>query len=192
MNHSAEERSAPTRPTSRRRSDGQTVQRLSAGPAGLAAPALAVRGLIGGTGGTLYQKRFCADANLWTATVIQYAAATMPVILLAAEFETMNIMWSFSLHRCTGLACPGAVRWCDLSALSADPARRSLEARELFLPGPADDGADRLGDVWRASGSAGSSGNGGCGTRCSPGAKRMRSIGNRYRFNHLCHGRTVA
>jgi drug/metabolite transporter (DMT)-like permease len=67
---------------------------MSAGPAGLAAPALAVCGLIGGTAGTLYQKRFCANANLWTATVIQYTAATVPVMLLAAQFETMEIRWS--------------------------------------------------------------------------------------------------
>jgi drug/metabolite transporter (DMT)-like permease len=68
---------------------------MFAGPAGLAAPALAVCGLIGGTAGTLYQKRFCAHANLWTATVIQYAAATVPMLLLAAQFETMEITWSF-------------------------------------------------------------------------------------------------
>jgi drug/metabolite transporter (DMT)-like permease len=67
---------------------------LAAGPTGLAAPALAVCGLIGGTAGTLYQKRYCADANLWTATVIQYAAATVPVMLLAARYETMRIVWS--------------------------------------------------------------------------------------------------
>jgi drug/metabolite transporter (DMT)-like permease len=67
---------------------------LSTGPAGLGAPALAVCGLIGGTAGTLYQKRYCADANLWTATVIQYAAATVPVVLLAARFETMEVTWS--------------------------------------------------------------------------------------------------
>jgi drug/metabolite transporter (DMT)-like permease len=68
---------------------------LSAGLGGLAAPALALCGLIGGTAGTLYQKRFCAHANLWTATVIQYAAATVPMMLLAARFETMGITWSF-------------------------------------------------------------------------------------------------
>jgi drug/metabolite transporter (DMT)-like permease len=67
---------------------------LSTGPNGLAAPALAVCGLIGGTAGTLYQKRFCEQANLWTATVIQYAAATVPVLLLAVRFETMEITWS--------------------------------------------------------------------------------------------------
>ena len=67
---------------------------LSTGPSGLAAPMLAVCGLIGGTAGTLYQKRFCEQANLWTATVIQYAAATAPVLLLAVRFETMEIIWS--------------------------------------------------------------------------------------------------
>ncbi len=67
---------------------------LAAGSAGLAAPALAVCGLFGGAAGTLYQKRYCANANLWTATVIQYAAATVPVMLLAARFETMEIAWS--------------------------------------------------------------------------------------------------
>jgi len=68
---------------------------LSAGPTGFAAPALAVCGLIGGTVGTLYQKRFCADANLWTATAVQYAAATVPMMLLAGRFETMAITWSW-------------------------------------------------------------------------------------------------
>jgi drug/metabolite transporter (DMT)-like permease len=67
---------------------------LSAGPGGLAAPALAVCGLMGGAAATLYQKRFCADANLWTATVIQYAAAAVSVMLLAGGFETMEITWS--------------------------------------------------------------------------------------------------
>ena len=67
---------------------------LSAAPASLVAPALALSGLIGGTAGTLYQKRHCAHANLWTSAVIQYAAATVPVALLAARFETMEIIWS--------------------------------------------------------------------------------------------------
>lgn len=67
---------------------------FSAGPGGLFAPALAVCGSIGGTAGTLYQKRFCAHTNLWTAAVIQYAAATVSVTLLAVRFETMQIAWS--------------------------------------------------------------------------------------------------
>jgi drug/metabolite transporter (DMT)-like permease len=67
---------------------------FSTGAAGLVAPAFAVCGLIGGTAGTLYQKRFCAETNLWTAAVIQYAAASVPVTLLAALSETMHITWS--------------------------------------------------------------------------------------------------
>ena len=67
---------------------------LSAGSAGLVAPALAVCGLIGGTAGTVYQKRYCANENLWTAAVIQYAAATVPVALVATRLETMEITWS--------------------------------------------------------------------------------------------------
>lgn len=66
----------------------------SAGTTGLLAPALAVCGLLGGTAGTLYQKRYCAHANLWTGAVVQYAAATVPVTLLAARFETMDVVWS--------------------------------------------------------------------------------------------------
>ncbi len=67
---------------------------LSAGPASLLAPALAVFGLIGGAAGTLYQKRYCAHANLWTGAVIQYTAATVPLALLATRFETMDVVWS--------------------------------------------------------------------------------------------------
>src|SRR5262249_58413604 len=67
---------------------------LSAGPAGLLAPALAVCGLIGGTAGTLYQKRYCAHADLWTAAGLQDAAAPKPVTLLAARFGTLDIVWS--------------------------------------------------------------------------------------------------
>jgi drug/metabolite transporter (DMT)-like permease len=67
---------------------------FSSGPGGLAAPALAVCGLIGGTAGTLYQKRFCAYANIWTGAIVQYAAAVVPTTVLAACFETMRITWS--------------------------------------------------------------------------------------------------
>lgn len=61
---------------------------------GIAAPLLATWGLIGITAGTLYQKRFCVKVNLWTGGVIQYAAAAVPLVLLAAAFETMHITWS--------------------------------------------------------------------------------------------------
>jgi drug/metabolite transporter (DMT)-like permease len=64
------------------------------GESGLAAIGLAVWALIGITAGTLYQKRFCAHANLWTASVVQYTAAAAVVIGPAYLFETMHITWS--------------------------------------------------------------------------------------------------
>lgn len=61
------------------------------GPPALAAAALA---LLGVTGGTLYQKRYCAHVNLWTAAVIQYTAAAAAIVGPAYLFETMRIVWS--------------------------------------------------------------------------------------------------
>jgi drug/metabolite transporter (DMT)-like permease len=55
---------------------------------------LAVIALLGVTGGTLYQKRFCAQSNLWTASVIQYVAAGVPLAVLALCLETMQVTWS--------------------------------------------------------------------------------------------------
>ena len=65
-----------------------------AGESGLAAVAAAVWALIGITLGTLYQKRYCAHVNLWTAAVIQYAAAGASLVVPAYAFETMHITWS--------------------------------------------------------------------------------------------------
>jgi drug/metabolite transporter (DMT)-like permease len=62
--------------------------------AGTAAIGLTVWGLLGVTTGTLYQKRYCAYVNLWTGAVIQYAAAAVPVTIIAAMFETMHVTWS--------------------------------------------------------------------------------------------------
>ncbi|HEX9462889.1 MAG TPA: DMT family transporter [Alphaproteobacteria bacterium] len=67
---------------------------FAGGTTGLAAPALAVWGLIGISAGTLYQKRFCEHANLWTGAVIQYTAAAVPTAIAAAAFETMHITWA--------------------------------------------------------------------------------------------------
>jgi drug/metabolite transporter (DMT)-like permease len=58
---------------------------------GLAAAAVA---LIGITLGTLYQKRFCANMDLRTGGVIQYAATGTMVFLLALIFESRNIEWT--------------------------------------------------------------------------------------------------
>jgi drug/metabolite transporter (DMT)-like permease len=61
---------------------------------GWAAPALSVLALFGITAGTIYQKRFCAQANLYTGAVIQYAATFIPMAALAVAVETMVVEWS--------------------------------------------------------------------------------------------------
>lgn len=56
--------------------------------------AWSVGALIGITAGTLYQKKFCSMMDLRSGTVIQYAAATVAVIILAPLFESMKIEWT--------------------------------------------------------------------------------------------------
>ena len=59
--------------------------------AGLAFSALA---LLSITLGTLYQKRFCAELDLWSGSVIQFIAAAVVLLPFALALETMNIRWS--------------------------------------------------------------------------------------------------
>jgi drug/metabolite transporter (DMT)-like permease len=68
--------------------------KLAIDNAGLVAIAFAVLALIGITIGTLYQKRFCAEVDLRTGAVIQYAAAGLAVAFFAVRFETMHIAWT--------------------------------------------------------------------------------------------------
>lgn len=56
--------------------------------------AWSVAALIGITAGTLYQKKFCSMMDLRSGTVIQYAAATVAVFILAPLFESMKIEWT--------------------------------------------------------------------------------------------------
>ena len=65
-----------------------------AGGFGLPSLAAAIVALLGITGGTLYQKRYCAHVNLWTAAVIQYTAAAAAMVVPATLLETMHIVWS--------------------------------------------------------------------------------------------------
>ncbi len=55
---------------------------------------LSLLALLGITGGSLYQKRFCAEADLRSGAVIQYAAAGLVMLALAWPLETMQITWS--------------------------------------------------------------------------------------------------
>lgn len=50
--------------------------------------------LLGITLGTLYQKRFCAELDLWSGSVIQFVAAALALLPFALAFETMQIRWS--------------------------------------------------------------------------------------------------
>jgi len=59
--------------------------------AGLVFAAIA---LVGITGGTLYQKKFCAGMDLRTGAIIQYLATGVVLGLIAVETETMRIEWT--------------------------------------------------------------------------------------------------
>lgn len=58
--------------------------------------AAAVMALLSITLGTLYQKRYCAELDLWSGSVIQFVAAALVLLPFAIGFETMQIRWSGS------------------------------------------------------------------------------------------------
>ena len=68
--------------------------RIGAGVVSTKGVAFAVTGLCSLTIGTIYQKRFCAQMNPWSGGVIQCAAASVVLILLAFLTETREIIWS--------------------------------------------------------------------------------------------------
>ena len=53
-----------------------------------------VVGLCGITFGTIYQKRFVIDVDLWSGSVIQFAAALIPCGLWALLFEAGRFEWN--------------------------------------------------------------------------------------------------
>ncbi len=48
------------------------------------------------TFGTLYQKRFCGQMDLWSGSLLQFAASAVVVMPLALTFETMQVNWEGS------------------------------------------------------------------------------------------------
>mgnify|MGYP001194544407 CR=1 FL=1 len=70
------------------------ADKLDFAGATLAGVALATAALFGITFGTIYQKRFCAGADLRTGAVIQFAAAGLACLAVAVPTETMRIVWS--------------------------------------------------------------------------------------------------
>jgi drug/metabolite transporter (DMT)-like permease len=79
---------------------------FGSGGFGAGAVLLSVLALVGISAGTLYQKRYCARANLYTGAVIQYAAAFVPIVGLALMLETMQVTWAPPLI--------GAMAWLTL------------------------------------------------------------------------------
>ena len=73
----------------------------------------ALAALLGITAATLYQKRFCGAADLITGTAIQYAAAALTTLPLAALVGFGSVRWTgtfiFSLAWLTLLLSIGAV-----------------------------------------------------------------------------------
>lgn len=59
-------------------------------------PALVCAGiaLLGITGGTLYQKRFCSHMDLRTGGVIQFSATGIVLAVLALLLETREVQWT--------------------------------------------------------------------------------------------------
>ncbi|MBA2652132.1 MAG: DMT family transporter [Tatlockia sp.] len=51
-------------------------------------------GLLGLTAGNLYQKRFCADMNIFSGGLIQSLTAGVAVFIAALIFESMQIVWN--------------------------------------------------------------------------------------------------
>ena len=48
------------------------------------------------TCGTLYQKHFCGHMDLWSGSLLQFAASAIVVLPLALAFETMQVNWGGS------------------------------------------------------------------------------------------------
>ena len=70
------------------------VDRLAFGGSDAIGLLLCVVAVIAITIGSLHQKRHCVGADLRSGAVIQYAAAVLPVMILAPLFETMAIHWT--------------------------------------------------------------------------------------------------
>lgn len=68
--------------------------KLALAGASAAGLALALLALLSITAGTLYQKRFCGQMDLWTGSLLQFAATSLVLLPLALTTETMQVNWS--------------------------------------------------------------------------------------------------
>jgi drug/metabolite transporter (DMT)-like permease len=67
---------------------------LSINPGAIGGLAWSMTALVGITAGTIYQKKFCSLIDLRSATVIQYAAAGLAMLISAPLFESMKVAWT--------------------------------------------------------------------------------------------------
>jgi drug/metabolite transporter (DMT)-like permease len=64
--------------------------------------------LVGVTGGTLYQRKYCPAVDLRSAAMIQFVSTFLVVAPLAWGFETAPILWSWALVGAIGFLVIGA------------------------------------------------------------------------------------
>lgn len=87
--------------------------RVSGAGIGVAGLAFSVLALVSITVGTLYQKRFCGQMDLWTGSVVQFAAAAAVLGPFALAAETLTIRWTgefaFALAWLTLVLSVGAI-----------------------------------------------------------------------------------
>ncbi|HWR88297.1 MAG TPA: DMT family transporter, partial [Acidiferrobacterales bacterium] len=68
--------------------------KLGVGGITLASLLLSAMALLSMTTGTLYQKRYCAGMDLWSGSVVQFAAAALVLLPFALWIETMQVRWT--------------------------------------------------------------------------------------------------
>lgn len=73
------------------------ADRLGFGGADALGVALCVMAVLAMALGSLYQKRFCVAVDLRSGAVVQYVAAALPMLVLAAWLESMAIRWTAPL-----------------------------------------------------------------------------------------------
>jgi drug/metabolite transporter (DMT)-like permease len=70
------------------------AEKVAVGSATATGFAFGLLGLVSITFGTLYQKRYCADMQMWSGITIQAGTSAAVTAVLAVSTETMDIAWT--------------------------------------------------------------------------------------------------
>ncbi|WP_232827857.1 DMT family transporter [Marinomonas shanghaiensis] len=93
--------------------------------------------LLGITSGALYQKKFCQSMDLRSGGAIQLTIAAMIMWLLASNFETMTVQWSFGFIASTAwLALMNSIGAISLMYLLLRRGKASAVSSLFFLIPP--------------------------------------------------------